>query len=98
MVESAWRCRKLMQVETTLEYPASASMLGRRIGTYRITREIGRGGMGVVYEAIHESIGQRAAIKVLHAEFSKEPKYVQRSLDEARAVSMVQHAGLVKIF
>jgi serine/threonine protein kinase len=39
--------------------------VGSMIGPYRIVREIGRGGMGVVYEAVHEAIGQRAAVKLV---------------------------------
>jgi serine/threonine-protein kinase len=72
--------------------------IGQTIGTYRIVREIGRGGMGVVYEAVHESIGQRAAVKVLSAQLSSQPKFGGRLLNEARAISMVRHAGLVNIF
>jgi serine/threonine-protein kinase len=72
--------------------------IGQTIGTYRIVREIGRGGMGVVYEAVHESIGQRAAVKVMSAQLSSQPKFSSRLLNEARAISMVRHAGLVNIF
>ena len=37
--------------------PGAASLIGERVGRYVITRELARGGMGVVYEAVHESIG-----------------------------------------
>jgi serine/threonine-protein kinase len=72
--------------------------IGQTIGTYRIVREIGRGGMGVVYEAIHESIGQRAAVKVVSPELSSQSNFGSRLLNEARAISMVRHPGLVSIF
>src|SRR5262245_38809724 len=74
------------------------TLVGQRIGSYRIVREIGRGGMGAVYEAVHDSIGQRAAVKVLYADLSQRPKFVTRFFDEARAISMVRHPGLVSIF
>ena len=48
-------------------------MIGQRIGKYRVIREIGRGGMGLVYEAQHETMPRlRAAIKVLHASATTE--------------------------
>lgn len=79
--------------------PASTpdSMIGRKIGHYTITRRIGQGGMGVVYEAIHDKIKQRVAIKVLHKEMSKDDKVVQRFFNEANAISMAQHSSIVKI-
>ena len=73
-------------------------MIDRRVGSYRIVRKIGEGGMGCVYEAVHDEIGKRVAIKVLHASYSREPELRARFLSEARAVNMVQHPGLVSIF
>ncbi len=77
---------------------AGDGLIGQSIGTYRIMRQIGRGGMGTVYEAVHDTIGQRVAVKVLATELSGDPKYVSRFFDEARVVSIVKHPGLVKIF
>jgi serine/threonine protein kinase len=71
---------------------------GQYISRYRILRTLGQGGMGVVYEAIHELIGRRAAIKVLHPELAQSPELVARFLTEARAVNQVRHPGLVEIF
>ncbi|HNN98274.1 MAG TPA: serine/threonine-protein kinase, partial [Pseudomonadota bacterium] len=74
-------------------------LVGRRVGGYAITRRIGQGGMGVVYEAKHERIAQqRAAIKVLHKELSSDEKVLQRFFMEAKAISMAQHSSIVKIF
>lgn len=72
--------------------------IGDRIGQYRISREIGRGGMGVIYEAIHTEIGRHAAIKLLSPGGADDPHYASRFLNEARAISHVRHAGLVQIY
>lgn len=77
---------------------ADESMIGRVIDGYRLDCELGRGGMGTVYRGVHERIGQRAAVKVLFPQLSKDPSYVRRFLSEARAASVVQHPGLVTIF
>lgn len=73
-------------------------MLGKEVEGYRITNLIGKGGMGVVYQAVHEGIGQRAAVKILFSEFSTDVDAVSRFVAEARAASRVRHGGLVKIF
>lgn len=73
-------------------------MTDQRFGSYRVVRQLGEGGMGLVFEAVHEEIGKRAAIKVLHASFSRDPQVAARFLTEARAVNLVQHPGLVSVF
>src|SRR5689334_15326786 len=72
--------------------------VGQLVGNYRIVRKVGSGGMGVVFEALHPDIGRRAAVKVLHPELSRNPDLVARFLNEARAVNLVRHPGLVQIF
>lgn len=57
---------------------------GHRVGSYRILQKIGEGGMGSVFEAVHESIGRRAAVKVLHPEFARDPQISARFLNEAQ--------------
>ena len=56
--------------------------VGQRIGSYRILRKIGEGGMGVVYEGLREDIGSRAAIKVLHKELALNPEMATRFFNE----------------
>ena len=73
-------------------------MLGQLVSAYRITRALGEGGMGTVYEGVHESLGRRAAIKVLRPEYSKNKEILQRFFNEARAVNIVQHPSLVNIY
>ncbi|WP_437742214.1 bifunctional serine/threonine-protein kinase/formylglycine-generating enzyme family protein [Sorangium sp. So ce1504] len=74
------------------------SLLRSSIGQYLITEEIGRGGMGVVYRAVHRSVGQLAAVKVLSSQLARDASQLRRFTNEARALSLVDHPGLVKIF
>jgi serine/threonine protein kinase/HEAT repeat protein len=77
---------------------SSLQHAGLLYGNFRIVRRIGRGGMGVVYEAEHQQIGRRAAVKILHPSFAARPDFATRFLNEARAVNIVRHPGLVEIF
>ncbi|MGK3969325.1 SUMF1/EgtB/PvdO family nonheme iron enzyme [Sorangium sp. So ce118] len=74
------------------------SLIGSCIGQYLIAEEIGRGGMGIVYRAVHQSVGQLAAVKVLSSHFARDESHLRRFANEARALSRVAHPGLVKIF
>jgi serine/threonine-protein kinase len=58
-------------------------MLGVMVGAYRITRLLGEGGMGSVYEAVNDSIERRVAIKILNAENAKHPDTVARFFNES---------------
>ncbi|HMY57940.1 MAG TPA: serine/threonine-protein kinase [Pseudomonadota bacterium] len=68
------------------------------IGNYRLVREIGRGGMGTVYEAEHERVKNRVAIKVLHPEYCKDPQIVARFRQEPMAANLTRHAGITHVF
>ena len=72
-------------------------MAEQLIGPYKVVREIGRGGMGSVYEAVHPQIQRRVAIKVLHPQFAKNEQLVTRFFKEARAVNIVNHPSVVQI-
>ncbi len=69
-----------------------------RLGGYRIERELGRGGMGVVYEAEHESLKNRVALKVMHPRFRDDGTYVRRFRIEARAAAKLHHTNIVPVF
>ncbi|MCB9890411.1 MAG: serine/threonine protein kinase [Planctomycetes bacterium] len=69
----------------------------RYLGDYRIVREIGRGGMGIVFEAIQESLGRRVALKVLPPHLTLSPTQVARFRKEASAAGKLQHDGIVPI-
>ena len=77
---------------------AQYRLIGQSLGPYRIDSVLGRGGMGVVYLARHHQIGQEVAIKVLRQRLSNDRMSAERLLKEARAVTLVQHTGLVRIF
>ena len=69
-----------------------------RIGDYRIIREIGRGGMGVVYEAEQESLGRHVAVKVLSANAVSSPRQLRRFQREAQAAASLHHSNIVPVF
>ena len=69
-----------------------------QLGDYRILREIGRGGMGVVYEAEQGSLGRRVALKVLPPHALANPVQVRRFEREARAAGRLHHTNIVPVF
>ncbi|TPW19542.1 MAG: protein kinase, partial [Elusimicrobia bacterium] len=71
---------------------------GAQIGpNYKVTREIGRGGMGVVYEAVDISLRRPVAVKQLRADLREDPKELESFLAEARLVASLKHPNIVEI-
>lgn len=67
------------------------------LGDFRIVREIGRGGMGIVYEAVQESLGRRVALKILPDWATTQPQRVKRFEHEARAAAGLHHSNIVPV-
>jgi serine/threonine protein kinase/Tfp pilus assembly protein PilF len=69
-----------------------------RLNEYRILREVGRGGMGIVYEAEQESLGRRVALKVLPFAAALDPRQLQRFQNEAHAAAQLHHQNIVPVY
>src|SRR5262249_21119608 len=70
----------------------------QQLGEFRIVREIGRGGMGIVYEAVQESLGRHVALKVLPAHLRSSSVYLQRFRREAQSAAKLHHTNIVPVF
>ena len=67
-------------------------------GRYRLQRLIATGGMGQVWEAVDSRLGRRVAVKVLKAEFSSDPEFIERFRAEARTTAMLNHPGIASVY
>ncbi|MBN1521564.1 MAG: protein kinase [Candidatus Aureabacteria bacterium] len=72
-------------------------MIGKTLGNYKIEKELGRGGMGVVYLAHQTSLNRKVAIKVLPSSLAQDSQLVERFLREARAAARLDHPNIVTI-
>jgi serine/threonine protein kinase/WD40 repeat protein len=78
--------------------PAGVSPNGNRVGDYQVVREVGRGGMGVVYEAQQLSLGRRVALKILPLHAARDGKALERFQREAKAAAKLHHTNIVPVF
>ena len=79
------------------ELPEPDPLLGRTVGSYRVMRLLGKGGMGAVYLGQHPLIGSKVAIKFLHPRYSHDRRAVSRFFNEAKAVNVVGHDNIVHV-
>ena len=74
------------------------SLIGRVLnGKYRLVKMIGTGGMGTIYEGMHEQLEKRVAIKVLHRQIATNEEAYQRFLREARAAGRLPHPNIIEV-
>ena len=78
--------------------PAPDDRVGRRIGSYVIQRELGRGGMGVVYLAHDMRLSRTVAIKALSPQFSHSADVRERLLNEAKMAAALSHPGIATVY
>lgn len=98
LVDSADSGESLERIADGIEF--TCEMDGQalqQIGAYRIVREIGRGGMGIIYEARQESPSRRVALKVLRAGLI-DREMLKRFQHEAHVLGQLQHSGIAQIF
>jgi tRNA A-37 threonylcarbamoyl transferase component Bud32 len=78
--------------------PPPDPLLGRVIdGRYRVERQIGEGGMGLVYQISHAVLGKRMALKVLRDDSARDADVVQRFMQEAQSATSIGHANIIDI-
>lgn len=97
-------CCQACEAPLRIELPAASGRFtdfqeGDVLGSYRITRRIGKGGMGTVYKAEHISSGKSVAIKSLHIDLENEAssEYSRRFLREARLAAAIRHPNVVHV-
>lgn len=90
-----------VKVDQQATNDGSATLAGReldRLGDFQLVREIGRGGMGIVYEAQQESLSRNVAVKVLPKQSLLDEKSLQRFQHEAKTAAAMHHSNIVPIF
>jgi len=85
------------QFSQTQEVDRQKIQSGLQLGDYQLLREIGVGGMGIVYEAVQLSMQRRVALKVLPREFSRQRDRRERFMQEARTVARLSYRNIVPI-
>ncbi len=71
---------------------------GENVGPYRVTEQLGSGGMATVFKAYHASLDRYVAIKVLHPAFKSDPQFFERFKREARIVANLEHPNIIPVY
>lgn len=90
--------RGVASLERSVDQEVLDAGMPEAIGPYTVVREIGRGGMGVVYEAEDRSLDRRVAIKLLPERISSSADFVERFRREAHAAARLEHPGVVPVY
>ncbi len=93
--------KRLVEARLLTNWQAAQIIAGRRsfyLGKYKLIGMLGRGGMGAVFLAEHVTMNRRVALKTISRKVSKEPKVIERFLDEARAVAALDHPNIVQAY
>src|ERR1700682_4286775 len=98
MMEKIAFADESLQAGKTSEVSKTSEVLLEQVGDYRIIREVGRGGMGVVYEAEQISLSRRVALKVLPFAAALDAKQLQRFKNEAQAAAHLHHTNIVPVY
>lgn len=105
--ECGGELKELLELATALEAPDSSEAfseprhrtpLGPEFGEFKIVRELGRGGMGIVYEAIQTSLNRRVALKVLSRSVGLNGEEIGRFYAEAQAAARLDHPNIVSVY
>jgi hypothetical protein len=98
LVEHNKSDREELEVPPAAPVPSTRGDHPEQLGDYRILRYLGEGGMGVVYEAVRESLCNQVALKVMHPQFRNREKYLRRFHIEARSAARLHHTNIVSVF
>jgi serine/threonine protein kinase len=98
LLESIALIETFKQSKRAVSDPSARHTTLTELDDYKIIREIGRGGMGIVFEAIHEPLSRKVAIKVLANNLLGESKHLIRFRREARAAAKLRHTNIVPVF
>lgn len=95
---SALRWLEMLNSPGSVGNSESEGLVGNHLGPYLILSTIAEGGQGRVYEAVHDSLERKVALKVLPHQFGRTPKQIARFGREARAAASLTHEGIVPIY
>ena len=98
MLEKIALADESLEGDATGAAPQPVPPLLERLGDFRILREVGHGGMGIVYEAEQVSLGRLVALKVLPRSMVCDAKQLQRFEREAKAAAKLHHTNIVPVF
>lgn len=84
---------------SVIDESAGPGLVGQLIaGRYQVESVLGEGGMGVVYRAVHAALGKTVALKVLRNDMAHDEVVAQRFVQEAKALSRIQHPHVVEVY